>query len=77
MEYVNFTNVGGLKKNIQCIKETIIFPLLYPQLREKFHLRPPQGILFYGPPGILHYSPSMWEGKLQKYEHNENRNKTL
>ena len=26
-------------------------PLVYPELFERFHITPPKGVLFYGPPG--------------------------
>ena len=48
---VSFESVGGLGKHIQSLKEMIVFPLLYPEIFEKFHIDPPRGCLFYGPPG--------------------------
>lgn len=50
---VTFSSVGGLGKHIQALKEMIVFPLLYPEVFEKFHIDPPRGCLFYGPPGIF------------------------
>jgi len=29
----------------------VMFPLLYPEIFEKFNITPPRGVLFYGPPG--------------------------
>ncbi len=29
----------------------IFLPLVYPELFERFHIAPPRGVLFYGPPG--------------------------
>ncbi len=29
----------------------IFLPLVYPELFERFHITPPRGVLFYGPPG--------------------------
>ena len=43
--------MGGLGSNIRALKEMIIFPLTYPEVFEKFHIQPPRGVLFYGPPG--------------------------
>ena len=37
---------------MRALKEMIVFPLLYPEVFEKFKLAPPRGVLFYGPPGI-------------------------
>uniref|UniRef100_A0AAX7TWF7 ATPase family AAA domain-containing protein 2 n=1 Tax=Astatotilapia calliptera TaxID=8154 RepID=A0AAX7TWF7_ASTCA len=48
---VRFDNVGGLSNHIQSLKEMVVFPLLYPEIFEKFKIQPPRGCLFYGPPG--------------------------
>uniref|UniRef100_A0A669DAS5 ATPase family AAA domain-containing protein 2 n=1 Tax=Oreochromis niloticus TaxID=8128 RepID=A0A669DAS5_ORENI len=48
---VRFDNVGGLRNHIQSLKEMVVFPLLYPEIFEKFKIQPPRGCLFYGPPG--------------------------
>ena len=48
---VTFDSVGGLKNHVRSLKEMIIFPLLYPEVFERFKINPPRGVLFYGPPG--------------------------
>ncbi|XP_068094091.1 ATPase family AAA domain-containing protein 2 [Hyperolius riggenbachi] len=48
---VRFNSVGGLSKHIASLKEMVVFPLLYPEVFEKFKIQPPRGCLFYGPPG--------------------------
>ncbi|XP_054900311.1 ATPase family AAA domain-containing protein 2B isoform X1 [Poeciliopsis prolifica] len=48
---VRFDSVGGLSNHIQSLKEMVVFPLLYPEVFEKFKIQPPRGCLFYGPPG--------------------------
>ncbi|CAJ1077452.1 ATPase family AAA domain-containing protein 2B isoform X1 [Xyrichtys novacula] len=48
---VKFDSVGGLSDHIQSLKEMVVFPLLYPEIFEKFKIQPPRGCLFYGPPG--------------------------
>ncbi|XP_036831938.1 ATPase family AAA domain-containing protein 2B isoform X1 [Oncorhynchus mykiss] len=48
---VKFDSVGGLSKHIQSLKEMVVFPLLYPEVFERFKIQPPRGCLFYGPPG--------------------------
>ncbi|KAM9778795.1 ATPase family AAA domain-containing protein 2B isoform X1 [Syngnathus typhle] len=48
---VRFDQVGGLGNHIQSLKEMVVFPLLYPEVFEKFKIQPPRGCLFYGPPG--------------------------
>uniref|UniRef100_A0A8C1IHD7 ATPase family AAA domain-containing protein 2 n=1 Tax=Cyprinus carpio TaxID=7962 RepID=A0A8C1IHD7_CYPCA len=48
---VHFDSIGGLGKHISALKEMVVFPLLYPEVFEKFKIQPPRGCLFYGPPG--------------------------
>uniref|UniRef100_A0A3P9JWF6 ATPase family AAA domain-containing protein 2 n=1 Tax=Oryzias latipes TaxID=8090 RepID=A0A3P9JWF6_ORYLA len=48
---VRFDSVGGLSYHIQSLKEMVVFPLLYPEVFERFKIQPPRGCLFYGPPG--------------------------
>ncbi|KAJ4928796.1 hypothetical protein JOQ06_004421 [Pogonophryne albipinna] len=48
---VKFDHVGGLSNHIKSLKEMVVFPLLYPEVFEKFKIQPPRGCLFYGPPG--------------------------
>ncbi|XP_051500185.1 ATPase family AAA domain-containing protein 2B-like isoform X2 [Myxocyprinus asiaticus] len=48
---VKFDCVGGLTHHIQSLKEMVVFPLIYPEVFEKFKIQPPRGCLFYGPPG--------------------------
>ena len=48
---LTYENVGGLKKQIEEIKEVVELPLKKPELFKKVGIRPPKGILLYGPPG--------------------------
>jgi transitional endoplasmic reticulum ATPase len=48
---VKWSDVGGLGETKQVLKETIEWPLKYPQLLEYAGTKPPKGILLYGPPG--------------------------
>ncbi|TNN02244.1 hypothetical protein fugu_009731 [Takifugu bimaculatus] len=48
---VRFESIGGLSKHILSLKEMVVFPLLYPEVFDKFKIQPPRGCLFYGPPG--------------------------
>merc|ERR1712195_404585 len=48
---VTWADIGGLEKVKQELKETIQYPLDYPEKFEKFGLPPSKGVLFYGPPG--------------------------
>ena len=49
--HISWENVGGLKKQINEIKEVIELPLLKPALFKEVGIEPPKGILLYGPPG--------------------------
>ncbi|XP_078072999.1 ATPase family AAA domain-containing protein 2-like isoform X2 [Mustelus asterias] len=48
---VRFDSVGGLSSHIAALKEMVVFPLLYPEVFERFKIQPPRGCLFCGPPG--------------------------
>ncbi|KAG9355751.1 hypothetical protein JZ751_000589 [Albula glossodonta] len=48
---VRFDSIGGLTSHISSLKEMVVFPLLYPEVFERFKIQPPRGCLFYGPPG--------------------------
>lgn len=50
-ESVDWDKVGGLDQHINALKEMVMFPLMYPELFERFSVTPPKGVLFYGPPG--------------------------
>ena len=45
---VMFSDIGGQDKNIQKLKEEVIFPLKYPQFYEG--IKQNRGVLLYGPP---------------------------
>ncbi|KAM9436038.1 ATPase family AAA domain-containing protein 2 isoform 1-T1 [Clarias gariepinus] len=48
---VRFDSIGGLNRHISALKEMVVFPLLYPEVFERFKIQPPRGCLFYGSPG--------------------------
>eukprot|EP01126_Amoeba_proteus_P064557 TRINITY_DN9059_c0_g4_i2.p1 TRINITY_DN9059_c0_g4~~TRINITY_DN9059_c0_g4_i2.p1 ORF type:complete len:772 (+),score=175.82 TRINITY_DN9059_c0_g4_i2:144-2459(+) len=48
---VDWSQVGGLEHHIRALKEMVMFPLMYPELFQRFLVTPPKGVLFYGPPG--------------------------
>lgn len=48
---IGYDDVGGCRKQLAQIKELIELPLRHPQLYKKLGVRPPKGILLYGPPG--------------------------
>ncbi|NHJ02279.1 MAG: AAA family ATPase [Candidatus Heimdallarchaeota archaeon] len=46
-----YTDIGGLKLQLQELKETVELPLLQPELFVKVGIEPPKGVLLHGPPG--------------------------
>ncbi len=48
---VKWDDVGGLEKVKQDLKESVEWPLKMPENFERLGIRPPSGILLYGPPG--------------------------
>ncbi|KAF8374776.1 lex-1 [Pristionchus pacificus] len=48
---VLFDQVGGLDAHLQTLKEVVLFPMLYPEIFDRFKINPPKGCIFYGPPG--------------------------
>ncbi len=48
---VRWEDVGGLEEIKQRLVEAVEWPLKYPEKFEKFGIKPPRGILLYGPPG--------------------------
>jgi len=48
---VSYSDIGGLNKQIEEIRETIELPLLKPELFAEIGIEPPKGVLLYGPPG--------------------------
>src|SRR3990170_1256936 len=48
---VSYSDIGGLKKPIETIMDAIELPFFYPDFFKEYRLRPPKGVLLYGPPG--------------------------
>jgi proteasome regulatory subunit len=47
----DFSQIGGLKEQINEIRETVELPLTHPEKFERLGIDPPVGILLVGPPG--------------------------
>ena len=48
---VSFDEIGGLGEQIEAIRDAVELPFLQQDLYRTYGLRPPQGVLLYGPPG--------------------------
>jgi len=48
---VKWSDIGGLDKAKQELKEAVEWPLKYPDVFKRMGIRPPRGILLYGPSG--------------------------
>lgn len=48
---VNYQDIGGLERQIEQIKDAVELPFLHPEVYASYGLRPPKGVLLYGPPG--------------------------
>jgi proteasome-associated ATPase len=48
---IDYANIGGLMRQIDQIRDAIELPYLHPGLFEEHELKPPKGVLLYGPPG--------------------------
>ena len=47
----DYTDIGGLDKQIQELKEAVVLPLTHPELFQQLGIKAPKGLLLYGPPG--------------------------
>lgn len=48
---IDFTQIGGLDSIIDKLREIIQIPITYPEHLQYFGIKPPKGMLMYGPPG--------------------------
>ncbi len=48
---IDYTNIGGLASQIEQIRDAVELPFLHKELFQEHQLRPPKGVLLYGPPG--------------------------
>ncbi|MGY1822888.1 proteasome ATPase [Geodermatophilus sp. SYSU D00079] len=48
---IDYADIGGLSRQIEQIRDAVELPFLHADLFREFELRPPKGILLYGPPG--------------------------
>ncbi|WP_425472975.1 proteasome ATPase [Vallicoccus soli] len=48
---IDYRQIGGLGGQIEQIRDAVELPYLHPDLFKEHELRPPKGVLLYGPPG--------------------------
>jgi proteasome-associated ATPase len=48
---IDYGDIGGLGSQIEAIRDAVELPFLHSELFREHQLRPPKGILLYGPPG--------------------------
>lgn len=48
---ITYDDIGGLKKEIESIREMVELPIRRPEIFKKLGISAPKGILLYGPPG--------------------------
>ena len=47
----SYADIGGLDTQITEIKESVELPLTHPEYYEEMGIKPPKGVILYGPPG--------------------------
>ncbi|HEX5331791.1 MAG TPA: proteasome ATPase [Cellulomonas sp.] len=48
---IDYSDIGGLGPQIETIRDAVELPFLHPELFREHGLKPPKGVLLYGPPG--------------------------
>ncbi|MFH0713716.1 MAG: CDC48 family AAA ATPase [Candidatus Micrarchaeota archaeon] len=48
---ISYEDVGGMRDEVQKIREMIELPMRHPELFERLGIEPPKGVLIYGSPG--------------------------
>ncbi|MBM9509416.1 proteasome ATPase [Actinacidiphila acididurans] len=48
---IQYQQIGGLGNQIEQIRDAVELPYLHADLFKEYELRPPKGVLLYGPPG--------------------------
>ncbi|MFJ6213577.1 proteasome ATPase [Streptomyces sp. NPDC092296] len=48
---IDYRQIGGLTNQIEQIRDAVELPYLHAELFQEYELRPPKGVLLYGPPG--------------------------
>lgn len=48
---ITYEDIGGLRDELQRLRETIELPMRHPELFRHLGIEPPKGVLLFGPPG--------------------------
>ncbi|MDI6899347.1 MAG: CDC48 family AAA ATPase [Methanolinea sp.] len=48
---ISYEDIGGLKDELQRVREMIELPMRHPELFQRLGIEPPKGVLLFGPPG--------------------------
>eukprot|EP00924_Labyrinthula_sp_SR-Ha-C_P011551 augustus_masked-scaffold_17-processed-gene-1.5-mRNA-1 protein AED:0.01 eAED:0.01 QI:0/-1/0/1/-1/1/1/0/857 len=48
---VSYSDIGGVRKQLELIRQFIELPLRHPKIFKNLGTRPPKGVLLFGPPG--------------------------
>ena len=48
---ISYEDIGGLKEEVQRIREMVELPIRHPELFERLGIEAPKGVLIFGPPG--------------------------
>jgi transitional endoplasmic reticulum ATPase len=51
LDEVGYDDIGGCRKQLAQIREMVELPIRHPELFKNIGIKPPRGILMYGPPG--------------------------
>ena len=51
MPRISYEDIGGLRNEVQKVREMIELPLRHPEIFERIGIEAPKGVLLYGPPG--------------------------
>ncbi len=48
---IRYEDIGGLKEEIESIREMVEIPMKHPEVFKRLSISPPKGVLLFGPPG--------------------------
>jgi 26S proteasome regulatory subunit T5 len=48
----NYTDIGGLDKQIEELREAVVLPITHKERFDNIGIKPPKGVLMHGPPGV-------------------------